>query len=375
MRTTEQKQAYRRLSGTGSRRFGFFSPQRYRLWLGEDHVAHVCSTNYSERLKRFYLRDIQAVVVCRTSAGAVLNLILATFAAVLLLGLYELAGAMESTGADRYVFIMVFLLLEAIPLIPLLVNVAKGPTCRCRLYTAVQVEDMVALDRLRRARRAIETLRPLIETAQGRLAPEDFGTQDDTTVEVRAAQHAVPQSAAATGPQHPLRHDSGRLHLATFLMMLIVAVLAALEVSYSRALLDLADTMFFGVAIILAVLALVRQRHSDLPSGVKTAGWAAAITLAVGFSVIQMLATLYLVLANSGDYVTETTPWGATHVEGPLVFTCSAILAVAYATVAVLGLMRLRAVGAVQSSPEPQPTAEPEPTVEPEPAPTAAEGE
>ena len=40
-----------------------------RLYLGPDHLLQTASTGYSETYKRFYFRDIQAIVIRKTNAG------------------------------------------------------------------------------------------------------------------------------------------------------------------------------------------------------------------------------------------------------------------------------------------------------------------
>src|SRR5690242_8964250 len=40
--------------------------RRFSLWMGDDHLLLVDSTRFSESYKRFYLRDIQSIIVRRT---------------------------------------------------------------------------------------------------------------------------------------------------------------------------------------------------------------------------------------------------------------------------------------------------------------------
>jgi hypothetical protein len=51
----------------------------------------------------------------------------------------------------------------------LVANLLLGPTCVCHLKTAVQTEELPSLRRLRRARKVLARLRPLIVAAQGEL--------------------------------------------------------------------------------------------------------------------------------------------------------------------------------------------------------------
>ena len=89
--------------------------------------------------------------------------------------------------------------LEAITLIadvfiaiPLLINNILGPTCDVYIRTAVQEVKVPALGRLRRARKTLDLIRPLIEAAQGTM----------TSIEMMGRLGAL-QSARTAGPQSP----------------------------------------------------------------------------------------------------------------------------------------------------------------------------
>ena len=81
---------YQRLPGGGMARKGssFIAATRTtcRLWLGDDHLLQVESMGgYSETYKRFYFRDIQAIIVQRTRTWVVWNIVLGFFAGGLLI--------------------------------------------------------------------------------------------------------------------------------------------------------------------------------------------------------------------------------------------------------------------------------------------------
>src|SRR3990172_8730879 len=84
---TKKIKYYKRLPG---RRRASFAFVRNSLWLGEDHLLHVMNRGYTEEYKRFYYRDIQAVLVRQTGAGRVMavlfGIITVSFLLLLLLG-------------------------------------------------------------------------------------------------------------------------------------------------------------------------------------------------------------------------------------------------------------------------------------------------
>src|ERR1051326_3113083 len=151
------ERVYRRLPGRG---VGLSS--YHRLWLGPDHVLSVRATGYSEEYKRFYFRDVQAIILRGSVAWKNWNLALLTVA-----GLLGFVSAMTSGGVGLAVWLGLACLFVAL----LLINLARGPTCVCHILTAVQMERLPALGRIRVARRVMERLRPMIEQAQGDAAP------------------------------------------------------------------------------------------------------------------------------------------------------------------------------------------------------------
>jgi hypothetical protein len=162
---------YRRLPGQGIRRQGFLSAsvsaRRARLWLGRDHLLAVESQWYSEDYRRFYFRDIQAVIIRKTIKGMVVNMVLIFFGILTLLGVLA-----TSDGAQIFWVIM-----TSVFGVFLLVNSLSGPTCVCQLRTAVQTEEMPSLRRLWRARKVIARVRPFIAEAQGQLAPDEIAAR------------------------------------------------------------------------------------------------------------------------------------------------------------------------------------------------------
>ena len=84
-------------------------------------------------------------------------------------------------------------------LLLLLLNTLRGSACVCHLRTAVQEEELPSLNRVRRARKVLDRLRPLIAATQGQLAPEE--------IQARLQELASQQSAGyvADDPNAPPR--------------------------------------------------------------------------------------------------------------------------------------------------------------------------
>jgi hypothetical protein len=178
------KGEYQRLTRARSRSaFGIVSTARSSLWLGKDHLLSIESTGYTENYKRLYFRDIQAITVRKTELGKIWSLVFAVLGG--LLGLFAAVSGQAILAGVLGTLAGVFLLL-------LIVNLATGPTCLCQLHTAVQTEALTSLNRLRRARKVMNRLRPLITQAQGQLAPEEIPGRMRDLIGLSASANASP---------------------------------------------------------------------------------------------------------------------------------------------------------------------------------------
>lgn len=130
--------------------------------MAQDHLLLVSRYRFSETYKRFYFRDIQAVVIARTDRWK------AWFIAFAITGSMMSAFGAWSAGWDR----IFWGVLAAFSLLMLIVNLVLGPSCSVFLRTAVQTVELLPLRRLKPARKTADLLRSAIEGAQGRLSRE-----------------------------------------------------------------------------------------------------------------------------------------------------------------------------------------------------------
>ena len=150
---------YRRLPGRGTRVMTY-----YQMFLGADHLLQVCSTGFTETYRRFYFRDIQAVLIQRTPRFGVLNGVFGGLLALSLLGL--ILGRATGSFVDGDVLIILGVLVAIFLLLPLLINLALGPTCVCRVRTSVQMQELPSLARVWKAQRVWARVRTAIQEAQ-----------------------------------------------------------------------------------------------------------------------------------------------------------------------------------------------------------------
>jgi hypothetical protein len=160
---------YRKLPGHGLRNTGgsLISVTREwcRLWLGDDHLLLVTRQGYTETYKRFYFRDIQAVIIRKTNKAVMFNAIWAI--ATFIFALWALAVQNLPGRVTLWIIAGIFGLC-------LLVNLLGGPSCETQIKTAVQTEQLPAWHRLRTARKGLARLRPLLLQAQGEIPADEL---------------------------------------------------------------------------------------------------------------------------------------------------------------------------------------------------------
>jgi hypothetical protein len=111
------------------------------VWMGPDHLLAVRSTRFREEYKRFYLRDVQAIVVANAprfhvSAPAILLAVAWLIAFLVYLpmgGVFPWAGPVFLTGGAVMVGLWLYL--------------SAAASCRCRIHTAVSREDLPSIYR------------------------------------------------------------------------------------------------------------------------------------------------------------------------------------------------------------------------------------
>jgi hypothetical protein len=137
---------------------------RERLFQGPDHILQVAFIGFIESYKRFYYRDIQAITIRKTHLGKIWNGVCGFFIATFALPAFNMptdaAIGMWSVSGVFGIF--------------LLFNLLAGPTSACHIRTAVQVDLLAGVTRIRTARKLVRRIRPVIDAAQGSVSREEL---------------------------------------------------------------------------------------------------------------------------------------------------------------------------------------------------------
>ena len=285
--------SYTRLPGRGLRIAVFaVTATRGRLWLATDHLLAVDSTTASESYRRFYFRDIEAFVIRRTARRHVWNWVL-LFGALVTAGPFF--GFWSSSPSDALPPIGIGV--AAFWLILIFINTLRGPTCQTHVRTAVQLEHLPSLSRVKVARKVLAMVRPIIDEAQGRVTEEEYAAAPWI-----APDHAAVARFGPVGVSSSKTRGSAKPHTWLFALLLAAGVCAC--VSYTMPLKPLIAAGMLGtlVGFIFCIVALVRQAGSDLPAGIR-----AMPKIALALYVLDMIAgfvfTVMFSLRHAGTAV------------------------------------------------------------------------
>jgi hypothetical protein len=277
---------YRKLPG---RRRGFLFGSS--VWLGADHLLLVKSSRFREEYRRFYFRDIQAIV----SAAAPRYHISTRAAFIGVLWACALGGAIAS-GREALEWIAGII---GILLVAVWVYVSRARSCRCRIYTAVSSEELPSLYRDWTARRFIEVVEPFVTEAQGSIdggvvehvGEREVGPLPEGRVGIATAPPRAPESRAARTPISILFVASLCLGGAVILATLGVRPKVGRWILFGFVLLQLGT----------AVAVMVQNSRGRLHSSVRNLAIAAAVAIGVWYYAVQLGAGMAEAYRNSSD--------------------------------------------------------------------------
>ncbi|MBI5064495.1 MAG: hypothetical protein HZB87_13760, partial [Desulfatitalea sp.] len=220
---------------------------RRTLWQGPDHLLWVEKTMMQEHYRRFYFKDIQAIIVRRNGRHHLWTLFWA--ALIVVTGSLAMVAA-ETPDLPDFFVPAGFTLLWAVGL---LINLFKGPCCEFYLQTAVQLERLTSMARQRRALKMADRIKELAEKAQGRFQMTAAAGTHATGAAASQFTLASPPSAETHEPFQP------QLHWALFVVLLCQGALGGLQLWLRQPWLVALGLLALGATMVLAIIALVRR--------------------------------------------------------------------------------------------------------------------
>ncbi|HUB80409.1 MAG TPA: hypothetical protein VMB03_16510 [Bryobacteraceae bacterium] len=279
------EEKYRRLPG---RRRGIVSGAS--LWMGSDHILLVKSAWFREEYKRFYLRDIQAIVVAPGVRFYVSAPMLA-FAVAWLFSASFLTFWPQAVAIGWTIATVVWIGAW------LAVSLAGG--CRCRLYTAVSRDELPSLFRTWTARRFLRQVEPRIEELQGRV---------DANWTEAGKSSAGPVAAASAPAEVRPRTRAANHTPASDLFVLVLVVSSIVGLATARSISAIWNRVNTGLAVVLivgAVAVLVEHSRGKLSSAMQRVAVASMLLTGVTFYVQTFTFTfINSVRAGAGPAMT-----------------------------------------------------------------------
>jgi hypothetical protein len=305
---SSEPRPYRRLPGRGRRTGGCISVGApiSTIWLADDHLLLRESIyGLSETYKRFYFRDVQAIII-RRSPRWIGWIAVWTILSFVFFFSYIAAGW---RGWSWLIFFSVCFVLTMIQL-------ARGPTCVTHLVTAVQRELLGSLNTLRKARRALQTLVPLIQAKQGTVDPSVL--VDARTLPGQPANAAarvdqirgISSRPAMAGPP-VMASQLSRLsvpHLVLFAATFVGGGAALWESFRPSPPSLIGAAILLAVIIILSVFALVAQGRRRMNKAVTSLTWTIMIGYIVAWFIIYTVYSSMHALQRSTAKVDPDHP-------------------------------------------------------------------
>lgn len=241
------------------------------LWEGPDHLLYLerpgFALAFSETFKRLDYKNIQCISYAPTRTGRWTTAWISTF----LLGA-AFGGSFTEALPGRVTLWVV----AGVSGLGLLIHLLKGPTCLCRVQTAVQVLQLMPLRRLRPTQRFVQRLAELCRLHQGEASLEMV---------------APPPLRPATSPDLAGLHSPVSVVgvIRTGLLLLLVAGALLLIRPFAPQPAVFAVTIVAEVAAgILLLSGLARNWRARLPGMLKGilcgANLHSLLTLLAGFS-------------------------------------------------------------------------------------------
>ena len=305
--------AYRSLSGSGYRVEGnmvmTIRRAMSRLWLGPDHLLCTERSGFTEDYKRFYYRDIQAIIVRRTPRARIQNLVLGIL-------VFCCLGGVAATGEVGH---WMWGILAGTLGVFLLANLLQGPSCVTHLKTAVQLEELPAWRRLWHANRGIPMLRVRILAAQGELTTEETGARVDAlmTQEIQAS----PVRAGQTATLHAtsLKHYTGQAHKILFVALIVEGLISLARIWLNSLPLVIVDAVVATASTGLIIFALIRQYETDLKPEIKQLMWGVAVLGGVQM-VAAYVTQIVFGMSHPGTIRSEWDVWTSIAAQNPLTY-------------------------------------------------------
>jgi hypothetical protein len=252
------------------------------LWIAPDHILSIKSLRFREEYKRFYLRDIQAVVVADAP-----RVHLSTRA----LSVAVLWAAVYFATRYREPWIPAVLWSAAVLLVGSWLYVSFARSCTCRIYTAVSRDDLPSIYRGWTARKFLAEVEPLIGQVQGSVPVEGTESVEELRVGPIAAPSVLPSPFSPDAPPATARRHTP----ASDIFVASLLATAALDILTLHAMTRTVESIWYCLGFLVVASAIgifLQYRNGTLRSGMHLLAIVTLISMGGLYYVRQILASL-----------------------------------------------------------------------------------
>ncbi len=251
----KKQKKYNRLPGKKRGLLGYNT-----LWLGPDHMLAVVDRTFAEDYKRFYYRDIQAVTIRKIESFKIVATIIAAVSSLLVL----------FTFFFKEPWSIFFGVMSGVFFFGLIMYLIAGASYECYIKTAVQIEKLPSIFRLKTYEKVMNLLRPMIEEAQGTMPVE---TIRENISRILKENSDANSRRRPVRPQQ-VRHENGGWHKASFGMLLFSGLIYFTGLFYHNVALSAFGTIISVLISIVLIISLIKQNNSDMAKSVRLLTWA-----------------------------------------------------------------------------------------------------
>lgn len=307
--------------------------EAHSMWLGDDHLLYVMREGYTETYRRFYFRDIRTLIIHRTSRHRLLALLCGI--PFLVFGSLLLGAVLGRWGLGAGIS---FSLLTLFFVIPFLLTLFRGPTCVCRIRTAVQEQTLYPLSRVRHAVPSLAELRERIEAVQGVLPDGEFTIPvPEPAVAVPPPPPPAPPVLMPSGP----RYCKGTAHLMLFALLVADCFATVIAfVTRDDGVPEIGRWALFAALLGCSIAALAAQERSTMWPQIRRLAWVslayvlAQVVVSFGF----LIAAPTLHVAEHGRNAQPTLLYPSTTTVAGAIWGMVALFATG--VIGTLGLVR-----------------------------------
>lgn len=289
---SESNTSYERIRGKG--RDNLFHGSTVRMFLGLDHLLQISTAEYRETYRRYYYRDIQAIVVRHSNYRLYANIIMGSIFVLL---------ALAGSATLGNVISIVFYCLAAIMAVALIDSNVRGASVIVFLRTAVGSDRLHSLNHERVAQLFLERIRPRIEAAQADLLVEneqdaigeglEEGTGQPEVFAMAPQRETLSAAALASRPPQVIRYCNGLAHRFLLWFLVFNGLHSIANIYFDNKLITFLSAINFMGFVGFVTWAFISQRRSNLDRRLK---FIPTVTL-IFFVLEGLLSFIYGIIA------------------------------------------------------------------------------